>query len=125
MLLYLKGYVDIFNDIDLLIDEEDAAKAKACMDEIGQLQKLERNHYKAEHFYIFMVNGIEVDIMGTYFVEKDGVEYEIALEKDADIEFINLAGQSIPLDSIVRWRRHYDVMGRQSKVDIIDKGCFL
>ena len=121
LLLYLKGYVEKFNDIDLLIYEEDAPKAKELMMKIGELQKLEGNHYKANHFYVFMVDGVEVDIMGTYIVTKDGIDYEIGLEKDARIEFITMGGQFVPLDSIPMWRRHYDVMGRQAKVDLIDR----
>lgn len=121
LLLYLKGYIETFNDIDLLIYEEDAPKAKELMKELGELQKLDGNHYKADHFYIFMVDGVEVDIMGNYIVTKDGIDYEIGLEENAQIEWITICGQSIPLDSVSMWRRHYDVMGRQAKVDLIDR----
>ena len=121
LLLYLKGYIETFNDIDLLIYEEDAPKAKELMKELGELQKLDGNHYKSEHFYIFIVDGVEVDIMGNYTVTKDGVDYEIGLEENAQIEWITICGQAIPLDSVSMWRRHYDVMGRQAKVDLIDR----
>ena len=120
LLLYLKGYTDRFNDIDLLIYEQDAPKARDVMMELGRCQPIERNCYRADHFYIFWVDDVEVDIMGDYYVPKNGVEERIALEKDAQIEWIHLGSQKVPLDSIPMWRRHYDVMGRQSKVDMID-----
>ena len=121
LLLYLKGYTAHFNDIDLLIYEEHAGRAKELMMEIGKLQVLNRSCYRAEHFYIFDVDGVEVDIMGDYYVVKDGVEHVVALPRDAQIEWMHLGSQRIPLDSIPMWRRHYDVMGRQGKVDMIDR----
>ena len=120
LLLYLKRYVETFNDIDLLICEEDASKAKDLMMEIGELQLLDGNQYRADHFYVFMVDGVEVDIMGSYFVMKDGAEHKISLEKDAVTEPMIIHGNAVPLDSVRAWRRHYDVMGRQNKVDLID-----
>ena len=121
LLLYLKGYTDHFNDIDLLIYEEDAGTARDLMMDLGPMRVLDRNCYRAQHFYIFDVDEVEVDIMGDYYVMKDGVEHRVALEKDAQIEWIQLGSQRIPLDSIPMWRRHYDVMGRQGKVDMIDR----
>lgn len=121
LLLYLKGYTDHFNDIDLLIYNDDAGRAKELMTELGQMRVLDRNSYRAEHFYIFDVDEVEVDIMGDYYVPKNGMEERIALEKDAEIEWMHLGSQLIPLDSVPMWRRHYDVMGRQGKVDMIDK----
>ena len=121
LLLYLKGYTEHFNDIDLLIYNDDAGRAKELMTELGQMRVLDRNCYRAEHFYIFDVDEVEVDIMGDYYVPKNGMEERIALEKDADIEWMHLGSQMVPLDSIPMWRRHYDVMGRQSKVDMIDR----
>ena len=121
LLLYLKGYTDHFNDIDLLIYDEDAPKAKELMHQLGQMRRLDRNQYRADHFYIFDVDEVEVDIMGDYYVPKNGVEERIALDKDAQIEWIQMGSHRIPLDSIPMWRRHYDVMGRQNKVDMIDR----
>ena len=121
LLLYLKGYVDTFNDIDLLIDENDAFRAKERMMELGEMEPPRPNQYKAAHFYIFDVDGVEVDIMGSYIVNKDGEDFVIELPKDAQIEWITIEDQRIPLDSIPMWRRHYDVMGRQWKVDLIDR----
>lgn len=121
LLLYLKGYTDHFNDIDLLIYNDDAGRAKELMTELGQMRTLDRNCYRAEHFYIFDVDEVEVDIMGDYYVPKNGMEERIALDKDADIEWMHLGSQMVPLDSIPMWRRHYDVMGRQGKVDMIDR----
>ena len=75
----------------------------------------------AEHFYIFDVDGVEVDIMGDYYVMKEGKEHRIALEKNAELEWTHLGSQMMPLDSIPMWRRHYDVMNRPEKVAIIDR----
>ena len=121
LLLYLKGITDRFNDIDLLIYNDHARKAMELMMELGQMRVLDRNCYRAEHFYIFDVDEVEVDIMGDYYVPKNGMEERIALDKDADIEWMHLGSQMVPLDSISMWRRHYDVMGRKNKVDMIDR----
>jgi hypothetical protein len=121
LLLYLKGYTEHFNDIDLLIYNDDAGQAKELMRELGPMRVLDRNCYRAEHFYIFDVDEVEVDIMGDYYVMKEGVEHKVALGRDADIEWMHLGSQMVPLDSIPMWRRHYDVMGRKNKVDMIDR----
>ena len=121
LLLYLKGYVDQFNDIDLMVYEDDALQAKALLAELGESQRIQHNPYQSNHFYIFCVEDVEVDLMGRYIVTKDGVDHIVSLEKEDTVEFVPLHGQMIPLDSIVRWRRHYDVMGRQMKVELIDR----
>ncbi|MCD7998310.1 MAG: hypothetical protein LUH21_13885 [Clostridiales bacterium] len=42
--------------------------------------------------------------------------------KDVDqiTEYIQLNGETIPLHSLSVWRRYYELMGRTSKVEMID-----
>lgn len=67
LLLYFKGIVDEFHDIDLMVMAENAKEAKIHLMEMGELQKLEyENPYKSDHFYVFKIEDVEVDLMGGF-----------------------------------------------------------
>lgn len=120
LLLYLKGYVDDFNDIDLMVQEKDALCAKDMLTGLGLLQNVGGNKYQSNHFYVFMIDGVEVDIMGGFIVPYNGRKYECFLKKEDIREHIQVNGQSIPLDSVALWRGRYEAMGRLEKVRMID-----
>ena len=53
LLLYLKGKTEIFHDIDIMLMEADADKAKAILSELGVVEEpAPRAQYKTRHFCI-------------------------------------------------------------------------
>ena len=122
VLLFFKGVVDDFHDLDLLVAAEDFHKAKEILQTLGQLQVTPPNsQYESKFFHEFLVEDVEVDIMGGCTVRRDGRETECFVLKTEDIQgSVDLNGQKIPLHSVSVWRGYYEAMGRDSKVALID-----
>ena len=122
LLLYFKGISDTFHDIDIMVGEADIEKVKARLLGMGQLALPNPNmQYKTRHFLEFTIKGIDVDIMAGFVIVKDGNEYDCALLPEQIAESIQLNGESIPLHSLQLWRHYYALMGRTSKVEMIDR----
>lgn len=121
LLLYFKGISDSFNDIDLMVVEADAERAKSLLLDMGQMQPPKPNgNYKTPYFYEFVIDGVEVDVMGGFIIVKDGQNYDCSLTRDMIVEHIVVNGQSIPLQAVSDWRRYYKLMRREAKVAMID-----
>lgn len=128
LLLYFKGISDSFNDIDLMVVEADAERAKSLLLDMGQMQPPKPNgNYKTPYFYEFVIDGVEVDVMSGFIIVKDGQNYDCSLTRDMIVEHIVVNGQSIPLQAVSDWRRYYKLMGREAKVAMIDSAaaCFI
>ena len=122
VLLYFKGIVEDFHDLDLLVAAEDFHRAAELLQNLGQLQVTPPNsQYESKFFHEFLVDGVEVDIMGGCTVRRNGRETECFVLKNEDIQgCVDLKGQQIPLHSVPVWRGYYEAMGRDSKVALID-----
>lgn len=77
--------------------------------------------YKTQHFYEFLIDGVDVDVMGGFTIVKDHKEYDCSLSQDSISEFVDVNGQRIPLQAVSDWRRYYALMGRDAKVAMIDR----
>lgn len=122
MLLYFKGKTEIFHDIDLMVGEKDIDAAKALLLTIGDLLPEKPNpQYKTRHFLEFRVDGVDVDVMAGFIIVSDGKDYDCSLLPEQIEEYIPLNGELIPLQALQDWRKYYELMGRESKVAMIDK----
>ena len=121
LLLYLKGYVDDFNDIDIMVADTDAVKMENILKTMGSLQPSTRDIYETKHFSEFIIDGVDVDMMGGFAIVRDGKVYDCDLNPSQITQSVELNGQKIPLHSVALWRTYYALMGRDQKVAIIDK----
>ncbi|MDI9540250.1 MAG: hypothetical protein QM204_02075 [Bacillota bacterium] len=119
-MLYLRNIVQEFDDLDLLIKQEDALKAKEILLKMGTLKESVSGSYATKYFYEFLINGVEVDVMAGFKIVKDDIIYDCSL-KDEDIkESVIVNGINIPLDSLENWLYYYRLMERAQKVSIIE-----
>lgn len=121
LLLYLKDYVEDFNDIDIMVADTDAAKMETILKSMGTLQPSTKANYETKHFREFTVDQVDVDMMGGFAIVKDGQVYDCDLKSSQIMEYIEVQGQKIPLHSIELWRKYYMLMGRDKKAVIIDQ----
>lgn len=121
LLLYLKNKTSNFNDIDIMICEDDVDKLRESMLQIGKLETPNLNkQYKTRHFLEFTVDGVDVDVMAGFVIVKDGIEFDCSFTREQIAEYIQINNESIPLQSLADWRRYYELMGRFAKVEMID-----
>lgn len=122
LLLYLKGITDHFNDIDILVKEEDFLSTKEILLAMGEVKPENPNtQYKTRHFLEFTVEEVEVDLIAGFVILKDGLEYDCSLEEDQIVEHLLVNQVKIPLQSVSLWRKYYAWMQRYKKVAMIDK----
>lgn len=120
MLLYFKGIVPEFHDIDLMISNEDAASVREILSEMGEIQPPNPNPgYQTRTFMEFVIDSVDVDVMAGFSILHDGKLYDCSLSKDQIVEWLTLGDVRIPLQSPTLWCRYYELMGRQEKADMI------
>lgn len=121
MLLYFHKKINNFHDIDLMVGEEDAEKVKKLLSSIGEpLPEHPNIQYKTRHFLEFNIDGVDVDVMAGLVIVKDGKDFDCSLFAEQIVDHILLNGEIIPLQSLSDWRRYYELMGRMSKVMMIN-----
>lgn len=122
-MLYLRGIVDTFNDIDIMADNEDIEKIKKVMSYIGEEIRIESNEgYKTKNFLEYIVDGVEVDIMVDMVIVCDGIDYDCSLEKEDIDTVVEIENAKIYLHSLEKWKFYYKLMGRSNKLKIIQNG---
>lgn len=120
LLLYFEGKSNIFHDIDIMVVENDAEKLKEILLNMGELQPPNPNiNYKTKYFFEFVIDGVDVDVMGGFVIVKDDVLYDVSLEKYGVKKYKNLYGEKIPLQSLEDWKSFYELMNRAQKVKMI------
>ena len=122
MLLYFKGITSTFNDIDLMISNDDAESVQKILSEMGELQPPNPNpKYKTKVFMEFVIDSVDVDVMAGFSILNDGKIYDCSLDKDQIVEWFTLGNTKIPLQSPLLWCEYYKLMGRKEKVDMIER----
>lgn len=118
--LYLRGIVDDFNDIDLLVEAEDAKKIKETMIEFGAdiVEVPEIDFCKSDIVMYFDLDKVRVEVIsgfriltfGTqYFYKYDSNEVETMHIEDIDVHLINLEALYLLYGMMEGWqqRRRY------------------
>lgn len=124
MMLYFKGIVTEFHDIDLLIAEKNIEIVNSILVEIGKRlppSQTPNPMYKTKAFMEFVIDSIDIDVMAGFGIIKDGKFYDCSLRKDQIVEKITLGNETIPLQSPSLWIKYYRLMGRNKKAEMIEK----
>ncbi len=121
MLLYFKGIIKAFHDIDILVKTEDSETAKAILAELGTLKSSKPSAmFKSKAFYELTIDGVDVDVIAGFTIVKDGIAHDCALQEDEIEDTIQIGGETIPLHSLAVWRRNYRLMNQTEKVRMLD-----
>ena len=120
LLLYLKEISDNFNDIDLLIREEDVPTARAILENLGRPKPTNSStKYKSAAFLEYEIDGVEIDLIAGFTISANGQDHRFPLTPESISEHILINSQRIPLQSPEYWRRLYLLMGRHEKALMI------
>lgn len=124
VLLYFKGIVDEFNDIDILIDVSDSNRVVKILSDLKATDHTTNNKrkYKTKTFREYYLDDVDIDIIGGMIITCDGIDHDCSLDLNSIDDYCDLGGIKIPLDSLDNWRKYYSLIGgRVHKVDLIDE----
>ena len=122
-MLYLRGIVEDFNDVDLTVAEPDAPRAIAALEALGTMVPPEqRPDYLTRCFREFEIDGVEVDLIaGMVIVSDDGAAHECPLRREDIDETVSVRGVPVPLHALACWQRYYARMGRKEKAALVER----
>ena len=120
MLLYFKGITEEFQDIDLMVANDDVERVRIILSEMGEIQPPNPNpKYRTKTFMEFIINSIDVDVMAGFSIISDGKIFDCSLQEEQIVEKMPLGTELIPLQSPLLWCEYYRLMGRTEKVKMI------
>lgn len=121
--LVLKSYglVEESHDIDIIIAPSDINRALEVLDSIGTRQEVPlKKEYKTEHFYVYDIDGISIDVMSSFRITHSKGVYEFILDEKAITRVDIIDGIPIPYTGLEDWFVAYSLMiGRGKKVEMI------
>lgn len=122
LMLHLRGVAREFHDIDLLTAESDASAADGILASLGERKPARTGAgFRTKFFRKYAIDGVDVDLMAGFAIVCDGAEHPFPLEADGGIETIDVLGEAVPLQSLSFWRTCYHLMGRDNRVEMIDR----
>ena len=124
MMLNHYDLVESPNDIDIIVDLKDAKKADSILKFLGIKLERERNEvYSTKHFYEYIIDGVDVDLMSGFIINFNGEKYEYEFNEGSIRDFKIIDGIEIPLTSLEDWYILYSLMpNRENKVSIVKEG---
>lgn len=118
-MLYLRGIVDDFHDIDMIVCLEDMNKVKELLNQY-MLSEFNCNElYKTKEFIEYRIQNVDIDIMADFTIVNNHKEYVFPLKKGTKRDHIVLNHSTIYLDTVSHWLKYYQLMGRVDKVKMI------
>jgi hypothetical protein len=118
-MLFLRGIVREFNDIDLRVKEDDLSKLMDALNSHHTEKAIPNQKFKTHHFFEYLIDGVEIDIMVNLTICHEGIEYQFPLKQTDSLDRISLDGIDLVLDNLDEWLLYYELMERQDKVRII------
>ena len=121
-MLFLRGIVQEFHDIDLLVCEEDIETAKEILLRHGTLlPTAPDDRFGSHHFLEFDVDGVEIDLIASFVVNsEDGQHVCPLLVEDVD-GCADVLGEAVSLHALDVWKQYYQWMERTDRVQTIEQ----
>lgn len=122
MMLYFKGIVPVFQDIDLMVADADAQTAQSILCSMGQMQPQTPNpKFRSKAFMEFVINSVDVDVIAGFAIVSGDSVVDCSLQKEQIVERMPLGEACIPLQSPALWCRYYRLMDRNEKAQMIEQ----
>ena len=122
-MLFLRGMLPEFHDIDLMVCEEEIDVAREILLRHGTLLPTEPDSkYGSRHFLEFDVDGVEIDLIAGFVINTaDGKQHVCPLEMEDVDACVDVFDQAVSLHSLRTWYEYYALMGREDRVKTIEE----
>ena len=109
--LFIRGIVDEFHDLDLLVDIKSIPKIEEIMGKLGAiLKETGGNGYCESDMYMhFQFGRIDVDVISGFRLVTFGTHFEYYLNPE-ELQYMHLEGRNIPLVSMEALYLLYSMM---------------
>ena len=109
--LFIRGIVDEFHDLDLLVDIKSIPKIEEIMEKLGAiLKETGGNGYCESDMYMhFQFGRIDVDVISGFRLVTFGTHFEYYLNPE-ELQYMHLEGRNIPLVSMEALYLLYSMM---------------
>lgn len=109
--LFIRGIVDEFHDLDLLVDIKSIPKIEEIMEKLGAiLKETGGNGYCESDMYMhFQFGRIDVDVISGFRLVTFGTHFEYYFNPE-ELQYMNLEGRNIPLVSMEALYLLYSMM---------------
>ncbi len=117
-MLYFYKIVDNFNDLDLLIVENDVDKFNEIFENYNFKEIKSSGLFSSKYFSKGKINDIEIDVIAGFTINENDISHYYPLNVD-DVNVCLLNDVEIKLDSLTNWLTYYNLMGRSEKSKLI------
>ncbi|MHA6250637.1 nucleotidyltransferase family protein [Oceanobacillus sp. CAU 1775] len=123
LLLNFYKLIDKPNDIDILVDEADAARLNKIMLSIGSAcEATSIRPFCTTYFSEYEMNKVEIDVMGGLAIQHDVGIYKLAHKQESIVASKLVNGIEIPLCSLEDWYILYWLIpNKQEKAILIEE----
>ena len=119
-LLYCRGLVEDFHDLDLLVELEDAPLAREVLSSLGRFLGAPRHpSYCSKSFAQYEVEGVKVDLIGGFAIRERDRVWDCSFQEEQIEGQKTVCGVEIPLMKLSLWEDYYEKMGRPQKAACI------
>ena len=117
LLLWFKGIVEEFDDIDLLVNLDSVLELERILKCFGNEKPQSLNaHFQSDFFKTYIIDELEFDVIGGFRIIEKEKHYFPFIKA---YETYDLDGISIPLDNLTSWIDYYSLMSRPLKAKLI------
>lgn len=120
-MLYMRGIIKEFNDIDIVVSEANVESVRKIMSSLGTLMsRVEHKNYKTTFFLEYTVDGIDVDIISGFTIAYNNKDHYFPLFTNEGLDVIEINKTQIYLEHVSVWLHYYTLMERTEKVNLIE-----
>lgn len=120
-MLFLRGYIEDFHDLDMMIPMSDAMKVDHLMSSIAHsMKEITHETDQSAFFRSYEIDGVHVDVMANLSFISEGVVYHFPLEEKKSCDYTFLKNQKIYISDVSKWLTYYRLMKRYDRVKLIE-----
>lgn len=120
-MLYLRGIVDDFSDIDLLVAKNDIEQANQIIGKLGTIKPQQKHKtYRTDYFYEYVIDDVEIDLISGFKILRAQKLYDLSFDEKEVFDSYDLDDIVIYMESIYKWLKFYEIMDRKDKVKLIN-----
>ena len=118
-MLYLRGWVSTFDDLDILIDERDYERVETVMNRLGKRVIVPPNPlYETRHFLNYRIGDVKCDIMAGLSIIHQGKPHYFPYDENK-YDLVKYQGRLYRLGTSDDWCEYYRLMNRNDKGKLI------